>query len=205
MATKFLIPLQDFERIHRTIYSVLNNEKGDLLKSCFFFSMFGAAILRRHYKINATVTAGIAGYRIGSGDKNVLMFAEAVGNELRCTENGFHAWVEAEGWLLDFMSPMFPKSIPGPSKMLQKKLSDMVDGPDALTLQGEYFLSGSQERTDELSEYFTSKPAYADLLHIAEEWYRRPPKKMSRTISIGDGKGNVNAIPLTGNRLVGAW
>ena len=205
MTTKLLIPLMDFERIHMTIYSILNNENGDLLKSCFFFSMFGAAILRRHYKINATVNAGIAGYQIGNGDKNILMFAEPAGNELRCTANGFHAWIEADGWLLDLMSPLFPKIIPGQPKMLQKKLSDMAAEPDKLNSIGDFFLYGSQERTNELFEHFTSKPAHADLLHIAENWYRRPPKKMFKTISISDGKGNINAIPLSGTRLVGVW
>lgn len=188
-----------------TIYSVLNNEEANLLKSCFYFSMFAAAILRRHYKLEATVTAGIAGYRIGEGEQNVLMFAELVGNELQCTDNGFHAWVEVDGWLLDFMAPLFPQIMPGQAKMLQKKLSDSAEDLEALEKPGDFFLSPDAQRTNELFEHFLSKPAHSDLLQIAEQWYRRPPKKMQKAISIGDGRGAVNTVSLTGTRLSGAW
>lgn len=188
-----------------TIYSVLSSEQANVLKSCFFFSMFAAAILRRHYKIEAAAVAGIAGYRIGSGEKNVLMFAEAVGNELHCTENGFHAWVQAEGWLIDFIAPMFPRIVPGSPKMLQKRLSDVSPSPDALISPGDFFVEANPGRTNDLFEHFLSKPAHADLLDIAEQWYRRPPKKMQKTIQVSDGKGAVKPVPFIGTQVVGAW
>lgn len=200
-----LIPLRDYERIHMAIYSVISNEEGDPLKSCFFFSMFAAGILRRYYKVDAKVTAGIAAYRLGVQDKNTLMFAEAVDGHLECTGDGFHAWVEAGDWVIDFMAPLFPKLIPCTAKMFQKKAEQAAPTPDALSVPGDFFVSGNQAMTDSLFEHFISRPAYADLLQITENWYKRPPKKMPETVGIGDGRGRVDMVKLHGTRVIGAW
>ncbi|WP_148255300.1 DUF2026 family protein [Aidingimonas lacisalsi] len=200
-----LIPLRDFERIHKTIYSVISNEQGDPLKSCFFFSMFAAAIMRRHYKIDAKVTAGIAAYRLGMDDKHTLMFAEEVDGYLECTDNGFHAWVEADDWVIDFMAPLFPKITPCAAKMFQKKRNQTASTPDGLSVPGDFFVLGNQTMTDSLFDHFDSKPAYADLLEIAKRWYKRPPKKMAGEVGIENGKGKIDMVKLQGARLVGAW
>jgi len=200
-----LIPLRDYERIHMTIYSVISNEEGNPLKSCFLFSMFAAAILRRYYKVDAKVTAGIAAYRVGVQDKHTLMFAEAVDGRLECTDTGFHAWVEAGDWVMDFMAPLFPMLIPCTAKMFQKKMKQAAPTPDGLSVPGDFFVSGDQAMTDSLFDHFISKPAYADLLKIAENWYKRPPRKMRDTVGIGDGKGKVDMVKFHGTRVSGAW
>ncbi|WP_421722143.1 DUF2026 family protein [Alloalcanivorax xenomutans] len=197
--------MRDYERIHMTICSVVRNEQEDPLKSCFFFSMSAAAILRRHYKVDAKVTAGIAAYRLGVEDRHTLIFAEAVDGYLECTDNGFHAWVEADDWVIDFMAPLFPKITPCAAKMFQKKREQAASTPDSLSVPGDFFVSGNQAMTESLFDHFISKPAYADLLQIAERWYKRPPKKMAGAVGIGDGKGKVDMVRLQGARLVGAW
>lgn len=209
---KFLIPLKDYERISKIIYSILKNEDADMEKSCLYYSFFGAHILKEHYKLDAKVRAGIAGYRLGNGEKNLLMFAEVVGGKLTCSENGFHCWVEVEGWLIDFMAPIFPNVMLSAGydescapKMMQKKLGQMVESPDALSSSGEFFLSSHQDMMEELFEHFVSKSANTDLIEICSRWYKKPPKKMMKEISISDGKGRISNVQLKGRSVVGVW
>jgi hypothetical protein len=205
MATKFLIPFADFGRIHQTIYSIVKSEGADPLHSCFFFSMVGASILRQHYRIDASVSAGIAAYRLGGAKGQVLTFAEEIGEELHCTGNGFHAWVEAKGWLLDFMSPLFAQITDVPAKMLQKELSTGADTFGALVAPGDFLLDRDSEMEQSLLERFSSTRGNLDLLQIATDWYRRPPKRIKKTLEIFDQDGAVKKVRLTGVRPSGVW
>jgi len=47
--------------------------------------------------------------------------------------------------------------------------------------------------------------AYSDLAEICKQWYKKPPKNMLKTIQIGDAKGNMNSVSLTGHSVIGAW
>lgn len=205
MTKELLISLEDYDRIYRTVNSILVSEGADILASCFFFSMFGASILDRHYELDCSVRAGIAGYRYGPGRDDVLVFAELSEGEIRCTNNGFHAWIEVEGRLLDLMAPVFSRLTGGAPKMIQKNLDDMSQDLASMTRPGDFFLASSAEMTDSLFQEFSSKPAYSDLCLLAEQWYERPPCKMQRTLSISDQHGRIKAIPLVGEEVVAAW
>jgi hypothetical protein len=209
---KFLIPLQDYERIYQTIYSVLKSEDANVTHSCLYFAVFGAFILETHYKIRANPVAGVAGYRIGHDEKNVLMFAELIGDKLTATSNGFHCWIEADGWLIDFMAPIFPllmavigHSKPCGRKMMQKRLSLVTTSAASLQSIGDFYCIPDLERTNELMTYFQSKPSNANLAQISANWFKRPPKKMSKEIQIYDGKGKTNQVSLIGEMLDGVW
>ncbi len=160
---KFLIPLKDYERIYKTIYSVLMSEKADITKCCLHFSLFGTFILKSHYKLDAKSVVGIAGHRVGNDIKNVLMFAEVIETRLACTENGFHSWIEVDGWLIDFMAPLFPKLMiaggcqePCEAKMMQKRLDRKVNSPNVLKSLGDFYIGPSTKYTRELTEHFYS-------------------------------------------------
>ena len=121
------IPLEDYSRIFRTIYSVLLSENARIHNSCIWFSLIGAAILDEHYKLNPKVFMGIAAYMVDDSTKSVLTFAEENGERLRCTETGFHSWIMANDVIIDFTSPLFPTMIKTPDgkslcepKMFQK-------------------------------------------------------------------------------------
>jgi hypothetical protein len=211
-AKNFLIPLKDYERIFKTTYSILKSENAKIESSCIYFSIFGANILKEHYKLDAKVHAGIAGYKVGSGEKNVLMFAEIDGDNLACTQNGFHCWVEVDGWFLDFMAPIFPNVMKASGSnesckamMMQKNLDQMSENIDALTNLGDFFLSSYPNRREEISKDFFSKPANTDLLKICSQWYKKPPRKILKDIPISNGKGTINNVQLTNKSVVGVW
>ena len=209
---KYLIPLKDYERIHKTIYSILKNEDANMVRSCLYYSLFGAHILKEHYKIEPKVHAGIAGYCANAGEKGTLMFAEVSGGNLSCSKNGFHCWVEAEGWLIDFMAPIFPEIMKASGNeqlckplMLQKELGLAVSNPGELVNTGDFYVSSNPNLMNELFNNFVSKPANTDLIEICSRWYKKPPKKMLKKIPISDGKGNMGAVSLGGKSVIGVW
>ncbi|WP_085065994.1 DUF2026 family protein [Pseudomonas piscis] len=53
-----LIPLQDYLRVHRVIRSTLDMAGAETAHACWFFSVAGAAILRKYYKKDAHPVAG---------------------------------------------------------------------------------------------------------------------------------------------------
>lgn len=210
--TKFLIPLQDYERIYRTIYSVLKSEDANVTHSCIYFAVFGAYILESHYKISANPVAGVASYRVGDDEDDVLTFAEFAEGGLVSSSNGFHCWVEAEGWLIDFMAPVFPQlmieighSKPCERKMMQKRFPLVASSTGYLQAVGDYICVPDLKHTNEILSDFRSKQKNADLAQISANWFKRPPKKMLKEIPISDGNGKVNRVQLIGGMLDGIW
>jgi hypothetical protein len=210
--SKFLIPFQDYERIYRTIYSILKSEKANVTHSCIYFAVFGAYILETHYKIRANPVAGIAGYRVGYGERDVLIFADSIDGRMCANDDGFHCWIEAEGWLIDFMMPIFPELMreighPNPcgKKMMQKRLASAAPSVGSLIAEGDFFCIPDLDRTREIMVNFQSKPANADLAQISANWFKRLPKKMLVEIPISDGKGRLSRVSLIGDALDGVW
>lgn len=180
--------------------------------SCIYFAVFGALILESHYKIRANPVAGVAGFRVGHDDDEVLMFAEFAEGGLVSSSNGFHCWVEAEGWLIDFMAPVFPQlmteighSKPCERKMMQKRFPLAASSTRSLQAVGDFICVPDLKHTNEIVSDFQSKPANADLAQISVNWFKRPPKKMLKEIPISDGKGKVNRVQLIGGMLDGIW
>lgn len=205
------ITLPDYFRIYSVIHSVLLSENADTDRSCLFYSYFAAYILKEHYKMPAKVYSGFAAYHLGL--ENILAFGDVEGNELLSSTDKFHAWVEVEGWLLDFMAPEFPnilkKSNPTyqvPRKMMQKPMSSMAENGDDMKKAGDFLLIPNLEVTQYMASVITSKPAFIDLLDICSRWYNKKQSKMSKCIQILDGRGNVRSVTLSGIRAItGAW
>ena len=205
-----LIPFADYQRIYQSIYSILRSEKADVGISCLYFSVFGARILKEYYKIDAKPVAGIAAYKIGNGEDDQMLFGDVNGDTLECTLGGFHAWIQADGWLIDFAAPVFPElikargvKIPCVPKMLQKELGGMATSLNELNNIGDFFLEVDTDVVDQHLQLFSSIPVNMDLAVICCEWYRRPPKKMQKDKPIQDLNGNINHVSLCGPPLVG--
>lgn len=203
------IKIQDYVRIYKTINSVLISEGSNPGNSCTFFAYYGAHILREHYKIDAVAVAGPCCYLIDEA-KNII-FGVPDGKELVATKEKFHCWVLAEGCFIDFMAPAFPaalKDIDCPffcsSKMMQKPISEMVQ-PNYMEKEGDFCFSVSVEASKDREDYLLSSNGYEDLANICSRWYKRPPRKMRKRIQIGDNKGNVRWVSLTGEYVTGAW
>jgi len=210
--SKYVIPFKDYERIFKTIYSILKSENAKMEHSCLYYSIYAAKILQQHYKLEPKVHAGVAFYRVGKEENQVLGFADQSGDNITCTKNGFHCWVEVKGFMLDFMAPIFPEIM---KKMGQteicspymfQKCSDLsCSNPSNLSTIGDFFVESYPNVMEDLLNNFSSKQANIDLVEICSKWYKKPPKKMMKTIPISNGKGIINDVAFSGKSLVGAW
>jgi hypothetical protein len=202
------IKLKDYERIYKTINSIVINENADPTVACTFFSFYGAHILREHYKMDAQPVAGMCFYHMG-GNNDVLSFAKLESDSFSSDINAFHCWVIVEGWLIDFMAPAFSDiktgKAPIKSKMMQKPISEMANSIDNLVKEGDFYFDENPEILRNRMEYLNSSLAYSDLENICSQWYKKPPKKMLKSIQIGDSKGGLNSISLQGNSVIAAW
>jgi len=205
-----LIKLKDYERIYKMINGIIINEGADPKISCTFFAFYGATILSDHYKIDAKAVSGSCCYNLGKN--NILTFGEIYENQLVSNKDAFHSWVLADGWLIDFMAPVFPdimknqnSNISIPSKMIQKPINTMSQSIDGLCSEGDFYFHISPEMIEDRKEYLKSSLAYSDLATICSRWFKKPPKKMIREIPISDGKGNQKMVGLSGRSVVGKW
>lgn len=203
-----LIKLKDYVRIYKVINSVVKNEGADPSICCLFFSSYGAYILSKHFKIEAHPKAGLAAFNVGS-EKEILLFGEKESGRLTGDKEAFHCWVEANGWVIDFMAPAFREiktdSISIPSKMFQKPISEMSDSPFDLASPGDFYLESSPISTAKHMSVLSTKPAYGDLAEICAKWFRKSPRTMHSSIGIADQKGSQNKVALSGQQVIGAW
>jgi hypothetical protein len=98
-----------------------------------FFSVAGAAILQKFYGKEARQVAGAAFYLIDGEGRNALSFATLENEQVQSTKMAFHAWVQCDGYIIDFMAPIFPETcassghpFTAPRRMFQRKWIDMV-------------------------------------------------------------------------------
>lgn len=201
-----LIKQTDYHRIYRVINSLVVNEGGNPAFACMYFSTFGAFILEHHFKIKASPKGGLAAYNL---DGAMLLFADhrEDGYVSGGGEN-FHCWVEAEGWAIDFMAPAFSETAGAlgvPSKMFQRPISAMAPSINHLNSSGAFFYQSEPEATASRFADWHKFAMIGDLASIAANWFRRSPKQMLLSISVGDQKGNLTSVKLAGNPLTGSW
>jgi len=203
-----LLKLKDYERIYKVVNSVVKNEGADPSICCIFFSAYGACILSKHYNLNAVPKAGLAAYHIG-GNNDALVFGEKHQGYFSGEGEAFHCWVEVDGWVIDFMAPAFSELNGGkksiPSKMLQKPLTEMAASVHELRKTGDFYLESTTKSTEKHLKILSTSMAYGDLANLCVQWFKKYPKKMPKTIIIGDNKGNQNSVSLTGNSIAGEW
>lgn len=205
------ITLPDYFRIYSVIHAVLKSEMQDTNKSCVFYNYCGAYILNEHYRISAKVYSGSAAYHLGN--ENVLGFGKMEGNTLSSNSEEFHTWIEADGWLIDFMAPEFPNVLkeltPGvvvPRKMMQKQLSKMVEDAGDISEAGEFLLLPNMDVTNAVRSHIEKQAAFIDLLYICSKWYNKKAEKMPRAIQISKGSGSFKNVNLNGiSPIIGAW
>lgn len=196
------VPFADFERISRGILGMLESEMADITASCLFFGLIGESILRRHYKIEARAMVGEAFYRLGG--EHVIAFAR------HGEHQGFHCWVEAQGWFIDFSAIVFPEIVsalghpPCRRLMFQKPLSKAALSAAELPANGGFHCLADSALTQAHRAEFHARLAYDDLLNIVTDWYRKPPTAMP-VINVYDKYGNAKPASIAGKRLVGVW
>jgi len=203
-----LIKLNDYKRIYYIINSVIKSEGVNPAHACAYFSAFGALILTRHYKLNAFPRAGLAAYHLG-GDNKILVFAEQGPEGVKAGDDGFHCWIEVDGWAIDFMAPawsaLHSDHLDIPSKMFQKRLSNMSPTINDMCRAGDFYYSSTDESTMEFMAHMNDKPIYADLAEICANWFSKYPKHISASVAIGGKKGGQQVVKLSGKKTVGKW
>ena len=138
--SKFLLKLDEYNRIHQVVHGVVKDE-GDAGRACTFFAMIGSLILNKHYGIAARPVAGAFLLCVEPG-KNVV-YGRDDGGKIGFDQDAFHMWVQTETHIIDFMAPIFRESFAAaqpdiviPRKMFQKRISVSADGTRPCQFQG---------------------------------------------------------------------
>ena len=190
MVNRPLLSLPDYQRIYQVIYSVL--EASGIAKThraCIFFATAGALILREHYRLPATFSVGTLALMIDEKNANVLVYGRQEDDRWLYDTDGFHAWVECNGWLVDFMAPILGvalkedgASFDVPRNMLQKPLAERKFDLREIQHIGEFYCHSDKNLAESILD---RQPAeFADLLNVCVTWFRKPPKAL-RPIALG--------------------
>ena len=123
--------------------------------------------------------------------------------------NAFHAWIECDGWLIDFMAPIMGVAMredgytrPVPRQMLQKRLEDAKGSIGAIQHEGEFYLQHDKALTESLLD---NQSAMAfDLIKVCTAWHSRPPKRL-KAMKIGDNHGQPKQLIPCAPAINGVW
>ena len=207
-----LLPLLDYLRIHRVIRSVLDSANANTAHACWYFSLAGAEILRWHYKKEAHPMAGAMCLMTDMKDSNVMYFAEIENNEVHSSVDAFHAMVACDGYLIDFMTPIFPETAASsnyaflpPARSFQRRIETMKPSPADLVRDGDFFFDPNMELTDSLLRKVVENQFLSDVIQGCSDWYRRPPKTIPAVLTIGNEKGQMSQVRLQDATVSGAW
>jgi hypothetical protein len=207
---RLVIPLQDYERIFRVAYSVLEGMNARTGRACIFFSMVGAAILYNFYKKRAIIAAGAAFYRVDDESSTVVAYGHLDGEHASSSHAAFHSWLQCDDVLIDFMAPVFANSlrldghtVAPPAKMFQRPLVAMAAAPTALKREGDFYVLPDVQLTNEL--FAERKVSETDLVDVCVHWYKRPPKPIDPVLTIMDDLRQRTDLTLQGPRVEAAW
>lgn len=208
------VTLPEYERLFRTIHALVASELGDPTQAPLFFAVAGAYLLKRHHKLaSACPVAGAAAYtlRTTATTDFPLVFGASENERLVSDRDRFHCWIEADGWVIDLMAPLFAEMAPAgrqaaslPRFMFQKPAA-AADAAIRLDIPGAYLHIPNERLTTSLIQGFTENAAYTGLIQVADPWYARPPRKMSLRIGIEDRRGHTKEVPLSPLRIAGVW
>ncbi|QEE34534.1 DUF2026 domain-containing protein [Octadecabacter sp. SW4] len=203
-----LIKRNDYERIYQLIAAVVESEDGSPAHACMNFSIFGAHILAEHFKLSPSVKCGLAAFHLG-GDNDVLCFGELRDEGVTFSEDGFHCWIEADGWIIDFMAPQFAvlsdSTDAAEPRMFQKKSDLMALDPSEIRSKGDFFLKHDQYFAESLLMPHIERPDIQDLAEICSNWFRKTPLKIPQYIATMDKGGRRRDIVLKPKKLRSNW
>jgi hypothetical protein len=207
-----LIPLPDYQRIFRVVKTVLDGIDSDPSHSCIFFSVAGAAILRKFYKTECSPVAGAAFYVIDGENRDVLTFAKIDDGNPVSSEDAFHCWVQTKDYIIDFMAPLFVESMQAVGftstcsrKMFQKHKHTMALAHTELRKSGDFYMKPDIDLTNEILKRFFSRRDTTDLVEVCLQRYKKPPKEMLSRLTMGVSDSQDINMKLTGLTVNGAW
>jgi hypothetical protein len=210
MTRRPLLPLPDYQRIYQVMYSVLEASGIAVThRACIFFAAVGASILREHHGLPATISAGCMALMVDEQLANVVVYGRDENGIFVNDEKAFHAWVECDGWLIDFMAPIMGVALRQdgidwsvPRRMLQKRLADRKNSFGDIQHLGEFFASHDHSLTESLID--GQSVQFFDLMNACLAWYRRPPKPL-KEIALADSQGPTKKLSLRAPSIDGIW
>lgn len=215
-ATKLILTLPDYQRMHRVIASVLNSVEANTPQACLFFAVAGAFLIETIHKRPARPVVGAAFYRINQATGFTMAYGRLEAKNgmgaVSSDEEAFHCWIECDGVVIDLMAPLFHESVRSAvrtesvaRKMFQRPTVAMAHSPYELEKEGDFFLQPNPVLGVRLLNGFVSKLANGDLVKVCEYWYKPLPKAMPAIIQMGSDDGSIRNIRLDSVNLVGAW
>lgn len=209
---QYPIPMSDFSSIYRVIYSILSNERANIVNACWYFNIIGSLILQKQYKLNAMPVGGLAVFKLAEAAPSLFLGKVNERNEYVSTEQNFHFWIELDDWLIDFTSPHYPdilkaagSSIYIPSKMFQRKKSEICKTPNDVKNVGDFYLEENLTVTNYYNAKFNGHLMNQDLAKIANTWYQRPPGGTRSSWKISNQKNEVIKVKLNYMSIKDAW
>lgn len=204
-----LLPLPDYQRIYQVIYSVLAaTQAATTHRACILFTIAGTLILRKHYQLPATISAGFMGMMVDEKCSTVAMYGR-MGNGPESDNQAFHAWIECDDWLIDFMAPIMGvafkengRTLNIPRRMLQKPLSARKTSPDELQKVGDFYLDHDPALAESLID--TQSAGSIDLAKVCVAWFRRPPRAL-KELALGGNQGTPKKLVLRAPSIDGVW
>jgi hypothetical protein len=205
-----LLPLSDYQRIYQVIYTVLQaSEIAVTHRACIFFASVGANILRTHHDLPATISAGCMALMVDEQRTNVAVYGRDENGAFVNNETAFHAWVECDGWLIDFMAPIMGVAFREdginwsiPRRMLQKELIDGKNTLGEIQHAGDFFASHDRALTESLID--GQGLQFLDLMNTCMTWYRKSPKPL-KAVSLADSHGPTKKLTLRAPSMDGVW
>jgi hypothetical protein len=144
------------------------------------------------------------------GEEGVVStFGIIEGGKLVATPEAFHCWIQCEGFVIDFMSPIFQENLHKrgvtdvivPRRILQKPITAMSPTLSQEFRERDFHLVPSRERLEAVQKIFTDEPVYSDLSNVCIRWYRRPPAHVNEQFAVCDEQGKTTLMKLQGTLL----
>ncbi|MFZ6645726.1 DUF2026 family protein [Undibacterium sp. TJN25] len=213
-----------YQRLHNVIHSLSNNFAHGPDRSCVFFSITGAALMHKHYQLDAQVVCGGGAVMLNDKPETALSwFVKRPDGTITTGHEAFHAWISCEGWLIDLTAPNYHEALEGatlqnptneqqsvpsikvPRMMLQKPLTETEKELDEVSKPGDCVFFPDIEVTTTVIDEAFERVQLGDIINIAYNWHRPVPHKMESSVTIMDNYGEVQTISLIRRELVGKW
>ncbi|GAA3555615.1 DUF2026 family protein [Marinobacter xestospongiae] len=203
------ITLKQYELIFRIVSAVGEEFAHGATRSCQFYNVTGAYILKEALKIDARPMMGAAFVKVNQ-EGDVFAYAGREDGEFFSSLDAFHCWIETDDFYIDFTAPEYcmethraAESIP--RKMFQKPKTSMSTSPELLQAPGDFFFERNPELTAYLLQKMFSKAASGDLVQVCLDWYKQSRKKIVPELGIMDDRGEKTIVRLRKSTLCGVW
>jgi Protein of unknown function (DUF2026) len=146
---------------------------------------------------------------IDEANANIVVYGRHEEDVFVNDEKAFHAWVQCDGWLIDFMAPIMGTSLREdggnwdvPRYMLQKRVENGKNSLGDIQHAGEFFIEHDYALTESLID--KQGLLFSDLMNVCLAWFRRPPRQL-KSMAMGDSHGAPKNLVVRAPSIDGVW